>query len=578
MTRTPHLPAASVHGLRRALGVVALCVLAGCSTNAEFDAAGSAPAAASHLYVTVNEVWLAAAADTLPEANSGWIKNPLTTPITVDLANLESTLTTLVSSVSVPAGTYAQVHLVLADSGDALVTSAQSIGLSYNSQISITATNGASTTAPLESPVPGFGITIPTSLVIAGSLTLDTSNSTSSSNATSTPTASTPASGSVGSTTASSTTNVAAAVSLDGSRDVLTYTYGTTVGYLLSPVMNVLNENAAGGISGTVDTSGLASSTAAPIVSAEVPDPTNTHHVVVLRTVAASGGAFTLYPLPVPTSGTTDYDLVISYPGADTVIVRGIPVGNAAIGSAVVAQTTPFTMTAAPTVYADLSTQSPTLPGGARVTFYQTVPASGEIPYSIDSSAVDMVTRHLPNDAFALSAGPLQVGAYQGGGPVSFASTAPLEGSGGYVVGSEGLYRVDALVTTPAVITGSSTAATPVMAAVPGMRAGAVAGRLAVSIAAAAGEYDSGFVVVSAGGRVVETANVGALLLSGGGTVTLAGIPSGSSLAPATGVPYQVAVRAWNSGNVAASFVRVASTTSVTLGNSGYASVSLQMP
>ena len=189
-----------------------------------------------------------------------------------------------------------------------------------------------------------------------------------------------------------------------------------------------------------------------------------------------------------------------------------------------------------------------------------------------------MVSRRLPGDAFALSSGPIQVGNYQGGGPVSLGTTAPLEGSGGYLVGSEGLYRLDTLPTTPAVINGTSSAATPVIAPVPRLAANAISGRVLLTLASGAGVYDSGFVVVSAGNRVVETANVGALLAAGGGTVTLAGLPSGAALTASSGVPYQLAVRAWNSSNAAASIVRVASTGSVLLGTSGHASLTIQMP
>ena len=48
-----------------------------------------------------------------------------------------------------------------------------------------------------------------------------------------------------------------------------------------------------------------------------------------------------------------------------------------------------------------------------------------------------------------------------------------------------------------------------------------------------------------------------------------------SALAPSAGVPYQVAVRAWNTGNATSTYVRAAATNSVNLGDSGAATVSL---
>jgi hypothetical protein len=170
------------------------------------------------------------------------------------------------------------------------------------------------------------------------------------------------------------------------------------------------------------------------------------------------------------------------------------------------------------------------------------------------------------------------VGNYASGGAISFSTLAPVEGEGGYVVGTEGLYRADQLGRTPSVINGTSTAPTPVLAPYPLVAAGGVAGTLALTLTSPAGEFDSGFVVVVAGGRIVDAANVGAILLSGSGTVNFTNLPAGSGLASSAGVPYQIAVRAWNSNSATSSFVRVASTTSVVLGNSGGASVALQLP
>jgi phosphoribosylcarboxyaminoimidazole (NCAIR) mutase len=75
----------------------------------------------------------------------------------------------------------------------------------------------------------------------------------------------------------------------------------------------------------------------------------------------------------------------------------------------------------------------------------------------------------------------------------------------------------------------------------------------------------------------METVSVDALLASGGGAVTITGLPAGSELAPVAGVPYQVALRAWNSRNPAGTITTVAGGTSVLLGDAGTGTVSLQV-
>lgn len=550
-------------------GRAALVALAfattGCTLKADVAATGAAAGNVTHLWITVEEVWLATGADTPPEATAGWVKSVLPTPITFDLATpTPATLTALATAISVPAGTYRQLHLVTADASETLIASASALGLASNSEISITAADGTSNTTPLESPVAGGGITIATDLVLAGSLDAGSSSPSSTGTTTS-------------GTTASAKT-ATLAVTLDGARAVLPYSYGTTTGYVLSPIATVTDEKYAGAISGSIDPSALAVGYGPVIVSAEVPDAAGSHHVIVQRRLVGSAGTFSLYPLPAPSSGTTNYDLVISSSGADTVIIRGIPISANPVTSPVVVQSTPIPLIAATAVYANVSTQALTLPGGARVDFYQTVAASGEIPYLVDSSALDMLTRRLPGDSFALGGGPLTVGNYAGGNLISFSTVAPVEGQGGYVVGAEGAYRRDALATAPSHINGLSGAPTPVLPPFPAVAAGGTAGTIALTLTSPAGKFDSGFVTVAAGNRVVETVNLGTLLAAGGGTINILNVPAGRALASSAGVPYQLSVRAWNSSSPAASVVQVATTTSTVLGDAARASAAIDLP
>ncbi len=561
---------------------IALCFggLAGCTAQATVNVAGTAPAAASHVWITVEQIWFSSAPDSLPEATSGWIEATLPNPITLDLANLTpATLMQLATSLGIPSGTYLQVHLVLADASDTLLTSAQNQGLTYNSQITVTNLDSGTGTGPLELPEPEGGLTIATNFKVVGTSSLfqnfTSGSSSDSSSATSTTT-------STASSTSSSAGNVILGMTIDAARDVVSYAYGTNIGYILTPVTTAYDVSTAGGISGTLDTSALPAGTAVA-VSAELPDSSQTHHAVLQRVVlnGNGSGSFTLYPLPAPSGSTTNYDLVISGAGAQTVLIRGVPVtpGTAA-SAATVAQSTPIVLAPASVVYADINGQLATpLPGGARVDFYETVPANGELPYWIDGTAVDPITRTLPAYNFALSSGPLVVGAYNSGNAITFTTEDPLEREGGYVVGSSGLYRADTLNSVPSTITGTLAVPTIVVAPVPTLPAGAFAGTLTVSVSTTSrDEYDSGFVTVSSGNRLVETAGIAAILPGGGGTITITNLPSGTALVSGAGVPYQVAVRAWNSSNPSGTITRTAGPNSLSFGNGSAGSIAIQLP
>jgi hypothetical protein len=295
----------------------------------------------------------------------------------------------------------------------------------------------------------------------------------------------------------------------------------------------------------------------------------------VQRRGVASDGSFSLYPLPAAKKGGTLYDVVIACAGADTVIVRDVPVNDD--GAVTTLQSTPVVLTPASTVYADLAVRSTALPAGTRVEFHQTLAGRGDLPYVIDGTAVDPLTRQLPGEKFALASGSLVEGNHAGGDAISFATATPAEGSGSYLVGSTGPYRADTLETDSVSVTGSSGNPSLVVAPLPEIAEGGRSGALAVTILVPAGSFDRGFVTVGTGHRVVETASVDALLERGGGVITITGLPAGSALAPAAGVPYQVALRAWNSRNAGGTITRVAGAASATLGDGGVGAVSLRI-
>jgi hypothetical protein len=608
--------------------LLALPLASGCSVQASVDVTGTAPGTASHLWLTVDEVWLATNSDTVPESTSGWQKFTLSTPVTIDLANVTATsLVQAVTGQKLPAGTYRQLHFVVEDSGDPLSSAAQSLGLTYNAELTFTNASGTVVTAPLEFPAPGAGLTIPIDVTFTSGIpslqssgssaatptdtttptspdsttptTPDFTTPTTSDTTTTTPTTtftpfftssttpttastsmSTPTSTSTSTltSTTTTTTTVSLAATIDAGRDVVSYSLGTNTAYILSPLLRADDESTSGAISGSIDVSALPAGHAPVFVSAEAPDATQTHHVVIQRSLVGADGSFTLYPLPVVTQGSQTYDLVIAGAGSQTVIVRGVPVTAGPVSSPTMVQSAPIALAAASTVYADLATQGPVLPAGSRVDFFQTIAAAGEIPYLIDSTAIDPRTRHLPADAFALATDSLAIGSYTSGGTISFASASPVEGNGGYLVGTEGLFRADTLDVKSTLLTGTVTAPTLVIAPSPALVSGALSGTLTVSLTASGASLDTGFITVSSGGRIVDTTDISRLLQAGGGTATISGIPAGSTLAPSGGPAYQLSVRAWNTSNPTGTITRSAASSSINLGNSAVASAAIQVP
>ena len=78
----------------------------GCSLKADVAASGATAGNVTHLYVTVEEVWLATGADTPVEAPAGWVKSVLATPVSLDLATLTpGALTALATAIALPAVT-----------------------------------------------------------------------------------------------------------------------------------------------------------------------------------------------------------------------------------------------------------------------------------------------------------------------------------------------------------------------------------------------------------------------------------------------------------------------------------------
>jgi hypothetical protein len=348
----------------------------------------------------------------------------------------------------------------------------------------------------------------------------------------------------------------------------------------------------AGGISGQLSLTNITTSTSGLPnirVSAETLSTDGSRHVVVSSTAVLSDGSFLLYPLATNSSTNLPltYDVVIHGPDIATIIVKGVQVprpstsSNSTTTSSTTTLTTPNTTLSSPSV--TTTTTAPTtsgttnsnvnavsigtltpraaaasgqptsytanistapgalLPAGAVVNFYQTLGRQGEVPYVIESSPIDPFNQVLFNPQ-ALSLGTVDSGTWSTNGTVTLVSAAPRETAGTYLVAASSPGFSDGTL-GPTVSPPKSGTATVVVPALT-LESGASAGSLAATVvAAAAGKYDQGQLLLSHDGALVAAASLDAILTQGtGGIVTVPGLPAGTPDAV-----YYATVRAWKS-------------------------------
>ena len=533
--------------LLKALTLLAAIGLSACSVDTTVSISASTPAQVQHLYVTLTEVWLSTSATAAPE-DAGWVGSSLATPSTVDLSTLNGgTLTRLVSGVSIGAGTYKQLRIVLADSADALTAAAQSAGLTWNAEVQYLNAQGSSSTLPLELPSPKSQLIIPTTLVLNGNsagafLSTDTSGTDTSTTTTT--------------TTSGSTASLASiVVNIDTVRNWVLFNYGSQTGALLSPAMAAYEEKKAGAISGSVDVSGVASNvlTGAQgiLVTAEALSADGTRFQAIKSVALQSGGSFTLFPLPVADTGTGNYDLVIHGPGIRTVVLSQIPVSAGDATSATQVQSSAISLSTAKSYIVNTAANSAVLPGGSQVGFYQTVPGS-DAPHLIEYAMPDPFSGGFAAN-LVLSADAIDYGNYNGGSDISISSSAPDEGIGTYRIGADAPLRVSSSLSTtisaPSVV---PRAVQPVF--LPPLSA---AGNAILSGSvnfSQAGRFDQGFLLISRGGQLVDALDLSASLAGLKTSIAF----SDSALPGGVGVRYDVAVRMWNSRDPAGTIARAA--------------------
>jgi hypothetical protein len=277
------------------------------------------------------------------------------------------------------------------------------------------------------------------------------------------------------------------------------------------------------------------------------------HHYIVASAPVQTDGTFTIYPLQSDSKTPTVYDVVIHGPGIQTIIIKNVSVTTTTPSIAAAADTTGAVATTTASGAVSLGTINPVassalyyvnvtpntttpLPAGAAVTFYETLPASGEKPYAIDEVGIDPINQNLQTSE-ALAIGPISSGTYSSSGTtITVTSAVPAEGSGKYLVGATaplfadaGLSTSDEAVPGTTTYTAFSATPTPVNVTVPSLSPANSAGigSITASIATTSNQFDSGELLVSHNGAVVGSVSINSALAASGGSVTINNIPSG---------------------------------------------------
>ena len=572
--------------------------MAGCSTRTNVSVTGNTPARYSHVWITAQAVWFNTSAIAGPD-DSGWVRFPLSTPATVDLVTESGgNLGSLVTGLKLAPATYSQVRLIPVDAATALTSSAHTAGALYNTEADYVDSAGTTHQLPLELLNPDKGIGIQGTLKVpvgnVGAALAGTSTTTTGTTITATTSNTTTTPTTTPTTPTTTTTTTSFAVTFDGARDLTPFTYAaatTPNGILLSSHASAFDLSEVGGIQGQLTLTnliGISSTAGLPAieVSAQSLSADGTRHVVVNRTPVHADGSFLLYPLATSSSTPADYDLVIHGPGIATIIIKTVQVtlasraSTATTTSTAAANATTINPVSVGTLIpraasAYLANPAPAsgaaLPAGAQVAFYQTLATAGEVPYVIEASPIDPFNQVLAS-AHALSRGTIDSGTYSSSGAsVTLVSAAPAEGAGRYLVAASAPSFTDGALTTTVSAPPTGTT-TPVAVTVPTLTLapGVTSGSISASVTqATAGKYDHGELLVTHNGALVATTPVDAALAQGAGaTITVNGLPSGTSAAL-----YYVAVRAWNSRDASATLQRQSYPTAIDLRGSATGAV-----
>jgi Domain of unknown function (DUF4382) len=579
------------------LALALFAALSGCNSRTNVSATGTTPTQFTHVFITAQAVWFNTKDNASPD-DAGWAKFALKTPVTIDLVQQSNgTLGELVNDLRVAPGTYNSILLLpysateaTATASAAVTTNLAAVGATYPQEADFMDAAGNNYQVALVLPNPEKGIVVPgASLKVpvgsvgagAGGLGGTSTTGTSTTGTTTATTGTTTTNGTTTSSTASTTKTVSFGTFFDANRDLHLFCpagaqatctvqtnstpTGTTTGVLLSTNPVATDLSTTGGISGTLTLTSLTNSSTTNLTStnltaisgrvaiqasAELLSADGSHHVIIASAPLQTDGTFTIYPLQSNSKTPTVYDVVIHGPNIATIIIKNVSVTTttpsltgAASTTGAVATTTAsgavslgtFIPRAANAFSAQIipSTTSP-LPGGAAVTFYQTLPASGEVPYAIDEVGIDPIAGNLQTPE-VLSQGSIYSGTYaSSGSTITVTSSTPADGASTYHVSATAPLYTDGAISSAPTVNGTTAQSltTPLTVTVSGLTPadGAAPTTLSASITESApGTYTGGELLVSHNGAVIGSAPIASsILLSGSGTVTVPGLPSAS--------------------------------------------------
>ncbi len=345
-----------------------------------------------NVFLTVDEIWFHAD-NTVGPDDAGWLRYRLPVPQGVDLARLTNgAMSPMILNQALPAGLYRQIRILLLSNEDAVEHPEHH---PYNNAVVVT-DNGVTTRYPLDIPethaeddltamrenrgIPVFGsFQVPS----GGTLRL--------------------------------------AIDFDIGHDVVKVMRNGQAGYMLKPRPRAIDRENVGSISGRIDNVAVGTG---HVVFAQQRNADNTFRVVRRSAVVEPSGSFLLAFLEPGT-----YNVLLRGSGVETLILKDVPVTR----NTTTDLPTALHVTAGVEYEVNVSVR----PTGAWVTFYQTLPGAGEVPYEVLSRDVDPFTGSF-HDPIFLSAGRLHVGTYAnnllgiGCSPVT-----PLEGNGGFVVSAD---------------------------------------------------------------------------------------------------------------------------------------------
>jgi hypothetical protein len=567
------------------LGSVAL---AGCQSRTNMSATGNTPAQYTHVFVTINQIWFNTSATALA-TDSSWSEFTLSTPQTVDLVNLSNgTLSQFASDLKLATGSYAQVMLILADSTDALTSTAESAGAATNDEVDYVDASDVAHTVPLAVLNAAQGISISTSLTVSASTSSGFGSPSTASTTTTSADDAITTSSTASPTTSSSTSALSAVVSttnavidFDATRDLVPISLSGQPAYALNPHPQVYDEKYSGTIGGTVSLTGVTTLTTAGNpdvqVAAEGLSTDGTRHVIVKTTRVNADGSFSLYPLSTASGAPSTYDVVIHGPTIETTIIKAVPVTTGAPTGATAVLGT-LTLTAATPYLVNFNTSSPAAPTSSVVGFYQTLPLDSEVPYLVEMRAVDPTSGLFATDQ-DLSGGSLQYGTYVSGGTISLTNVNPSQGVATYAIGAiNPAYAESSLGTTVTASANASATALFTMTAPPvpsGSTANSITGTVTVT---SPGSYDNATLFLTYNGALVAAAPLTGYL-SGSTTLSLTAVaPGGSSGASYGPGIYNAEVWAWNSANPAGTLTRMPYGSTIDMSAGNASGVALTIP